>query len=62
MNYTDPCAIIMGTESTGLSDIWVENTKSNIIIPMMGQIDSMNVSTAAAVVVFEARRQRGFKR
>jgi len=62
VNYTDPCAIIMGTESTGLSDIWVENTKSNIIIPMMGQIDSMNVSTAAAVVVFEARRQRGFKR
>lgn len=59
-NYTQPSAIVMGTEATGLSDTWVKNSDANIIIPMQGKIDSMNVSTAAAVVVFEAKRQRGF--
>lgn len=60
IDYKKACAIIMGTESTGLSKVWVEHADSNIIIPMQGKIDSMNVSTAAAVVIFEARRQRGF--
>ncbi|HEY8934504.1 MAG TPA: RNA methyltransferase [Cyclobacteriaceae bacterium] len=61
IDYTKPSAIVMGTESTGLSDTWVKNSDANIIIPMQGIIDSMNVSTAAAVVVFEALRQRGFR-
>jgi TrmH family RNA methyltransferase len=61
VDYRKPCAIVMGTEATGLSDLWVKNSAANIIIPMQGQIDSMNVSTAAAVVVFEAMRQREFK-
>lgn len=61
VDYKSPAAIVMGTESTGLSDRWVENSDANIIIPMQGKIDSMNVSTAAAVVIFEARRQRGFR-
>jgi TrmH family RNA methyltransferase len=60
IDYTTPSAIVMGTESTGLTEIWTKNANANIIIPMQGKIDSMNVSTAAAVVVFEARRQRGF--
>jgi TrmH family RNA methyltransferase len=60
IDYTKPSAIVMGTESTGLSEIWVKNADANIIIPMQGKIDSMNVSNAAAVVVFEAKRQRGF--
>jgi RNA methyltransferase, TrmH family len=60
VNYSVPSAIVMGTEATGLSEIWVKNSSANIIIPMQGIIDSMNVSTAAAVVVFEAKRQRGF--
>ncbi|MCW5910800.1 MAG: RNA methyltransferase [Cyclobacteriaceae bacterium] len=59
-DFTQPAAIVMGTESTGLSDLWIESSTANIIIPMQGKIDSMNVSNAAAVVVFEARRQRGF--
>lgn len=59
-DYTSPCAFIMGTEATGLSAQWVNNATTNIIIPMAGAIDSMNVSTATAVVAFEARRQRGF--
>jgi RNA methyltransferase, TrmH family len=61
IDYNEPSAIVMGTEATGLSDRWVENSFSNIIIPMQGVVDSMNVSTAAAVVIFEALRQRRFK-
>ncbi len=60
IDFKQPAAIVMGTESSGLSDTWVDASTSNIIIPMQGSIDSMNVSTAAAVVVFEAKRQRGF--
>lgn len=58
VDLSGPTAIVMGTESTGLSEEWVKYADQNIIIPMRGRIDSMNVSTAAAVVVFEARRQR----
>lgn len=60
VDFTKPCAIVMGTEATGLSDTWTRETQNPIIIPMKGRIDSMNVSTAAAVIIFEARRQRGF--
>jgi RNA methyltransferase, TrmH family len=61
VDYMQSSAIVMGTEATGLSDIWIKNATANIIIPMLGKIDSMNVSNAAAVVVYEAMRQRGFK-
>ncbi|MGC1243579.1 MAG: RNA methyltransferase [Chryseosolibacter sp.] len=60
VDYTKPCAIVMGTEATGLSETWTTEAQNPIIIPMSGRIDSMNVSTAAAVIIFEARRQRGF--
>lgn len=59
VDFRRPTAIVMGTEATGLSEVWIKNSLTNIIIPMHGKIDSMNVSTAAAVVVFEAVRQRG---
>ncbi|QNM86470.1 RNA methyltransferase [Polaribacter pectinis] len=59
-NYTDSSAIIVGTEATGLTDIWREAATQNINIPMQGQIDSMNVSVSAAIILFEAKRQRGF--
>jgi RNA methyltransferase, TrmH family len=59
VDFTKPSAIIMGSESTGLSEAWINEGQNPIIIPMQGRVDSMNVSTAAAVVVFEARRQRG---
>ena len=58
IDFTKSSAVVLGTEATGLSDEWVKNTDANIIIPMRGRIDSMNVSNAAAVVVFEAVRQR----
>ncbi len=53
-------AIVVGTEATGLSDEWLQNATQNIIIPMQGKIDSMNVSVAAAILIFEAKRQRDF--
>ena len=59
--YTHPTALVLGTEATGLSQEWRDAAKQNIMIPMQGEIDSMNVSVAAAVLIFEAKRQRGFK-
>jgi TrmH family RNA methyltransferase len=51
-------AIIMGTESTGLTDTWRQAADSHIRIPMLGRLDSLNVSVSAAVLLFEAVRQR----
>lgn len=59
-DYTTATAIVVGTEATGLSDDWLKNSKKNIIIPMQGVIDSMNVSVSAGILIFEAKRQRGF--
>jgi TrmH family RNA methyltransferase len=59
-DYTSPSAIVVGTEATGLSKEWRDAATQNIIIPMQGEIDSMNVSVAAAILLFEAKRQRGF--
>jgi TrmH family RNA methyltransferase len=59
-NYTTPTALVVGTEATGLTQEWRDAATQNIIIPMQGEIDSMNVSVAAAVLIFEAKRQRGF--
>jgi len=59
-DYTLPTALVVGTEASGLTQQWREEASQNIIIPMHGQIDSMNVSVAAAILIFEAKRQRGF--
>ena len=59
-DFTKATAIIMGTEATGLSTEWLEKSDQNIIIPMQGEIDSMNVSVAAGILIFEAKRQRNF--
>lgn len=60
-DFTKATAIVVGTEATGLSEEWLENATQNIIIPMQGDIDSMNVSVAAGILIFEAKRQRRFK-
>jgi 23S rRNA (guanosine2251-2'-O)-methyltransferase len=59
-NYADPVCIIMGAEDTGvpyehlsLCDEWIK-------IPMRGKIESLNVSVAAGVLIYEAVKQRGF--
>ncbi len=59
-DYTAASAIVVGTEATGLSQAWRDSNSKNIIIPMQGEIDSMNVSVASAILIFEAKRQRGF--
>lgn len=59
-DFTTPTALVVGTEATGLTQEWRDAATQNIIIPMQGEIDSMNVSVAAAILIFEAKRQRGF--
>ncbi len=53
-----PTAIVMGTESTGLTDLWRDAADTRIRIPMLGSLDSLNVSVSAAILLFEALRQR----
>ncbi len=55
-----PASIVLGTEATGLTDEWINAADEKIIIPMLGTHDSLNVSVSAAILVFEAMRQRGF--
>ncbi len=57
-DFTTATAIVMGTEADGLSKEWLNNSNQNIIIPMEGEIDSMNVSVAAGILIFEVKRQR----
>ena len=58
VSYKGRTAIVVGTEDTGLSPTWLKASTQNIIIPMQGKIDSMNVSVSAAILIFEAVRQR----
>ena len=51
-------AIVMGTESTGLTPQWREAADAHIRIPMLGRLDSLNVSVSAAILMYEAVRQR----
>lgn len=60
-DLTQPVALVFGTEATGLSELWLEGADKQILIPMRGKIDSLNVSISAAIMVFEAMRQRNFK-
>ena len=53
-----PTAIVMGTESTGLTQPWRQAATAHIRIPMLGRLDSLNVSVSAAILLFEAVRQR----
>ena len=59
-DFRHASAIIMGSEATGLSQIWMDEADHLIKIPMNGKIDSLNVSASAAIVIFEALRQRNF--
>lgn len=59
-DFTKATAIIVGTEADGLNQNWLNHSTQNIIIPMQGEIDSMNVSVSAGILIFEAKRQRNF--
>ncbi|MBQ6203744.1 MAG: RNA methyltransferase [Prevotella sp.] len=61
-DMTGGTAIVMGTEATGLTNKWREAADAHIRIPMLGQLDSLNVSVSAAILLFEAVRQRQIKK
>lgn len=57
IDYRQPTALFFGSESHGLTDYWLQQADQKIRIPMQGQADSLNVAAAAAVCLYEARRQ-----
>ena len=59
-DYRGRTALVFGTEATGLTEKWIQNADHRIKIPMLGYIDSLNVSTSVSAMVFEALRQRNF--
>ncbi len=60
VDYTLPCALILGAEDTGISHNVIKMTDSLVKIPMYGTIKSLNVSVAASIIMYEALRQRKF--
>lgn len=57
-DYTQPVAIIMGSEETGISEEYLKLCDENVKIPMVGEVQSLNVAVAAGIIVFEVLRQR----
>lgn len=57
-NFKTATAVVVGTEATGLSEEWMKAADEKIKIPMLGEIDSLNVSVSAGILLFEAVRQR----
>jgi len=68
--HTDKCytdtdmtcgvAVVVGAEQTGLTDFWMNRADLQVVIPMLGKIDSLNVAAATTILLYEAARQRGF--
>lgn len=58
INWKQAAAIVFGAEADGLSPFWLKAADQNIIIPMQTGIDSLNVSVSAAIIIYEAKRQR----
>ncbi|MBT5393355.1 MAG: RNA methyltransferase, partial [Flavobacteriaceae bacterium] len=58
IDYTEACAIVVGTESSSLSKSWMIESDKLISIPMRGKMDSLNLSVSAAIVIFEGLKQR----
>ncbi len=58
IDYTQPTAIVMGAELAGVSQSTADQVDQHIIIPMLGMVESLNVSVACALILYEAQRQR----
>lgn len=54
-----PLAVVVGTEAEGLSNFWLSQADLKVKIPMMGKVNSLNVSVSTALIIYEAIRQRG---
>jgi TrmH family RNA methyltransferase len=61
VDYRRTTAIVLGSEAEGLTDAWTDADVTAIRLPMLGAADSLNVSATAAVLFYEALRQRGGK-
>lgn len=61
INLTGPIAIAVGTEDEGLTDFWMQNADIKVLIPMVGKVNSLNVSIATALITYESVRQRNIK-
>jgi len=59
VDYTQPSVLLLGEEAHGLSADWLSGAATCIKVPMLGSADSLNVAAAGAVLLYEARRQRG---
>ncbi|TGN40029.1 tRNA (guanosine(18)-2'-O)-methyltransferase TrmH [Marinobacter confluentis] len=57
-DFTVPCTVILGNEVDGVSDNAADQADEHIVIPMMGMVESLNVSAACAIILSEAQRQR----
>ena len=62
INYNKSCAVVVGSENLGISKFWDAKSDELIKIPILGSIDSLNVSVSAAVVLYEINRQNDFNR
>ncbi|MGI6373864.1 MAG: TrmH family RNA methyltransferase [Patescibacteria group bacterium] len=58
-DYQGPLALVFGSEAKGLGDDWLKETKETVRIPMQAEVDSLNISASVAILIYEARRQRG---
>ncbi|HZJ10177.1 MAG TPA: tRNA (guanosine(18)-2'-O)-methyltransferase TrmH [Trueperaceae bacterium] len=58
VDYVEPCAVLLGNEREGVSGEAAALADVHVLIPMLGMVQSLNVSVAAAVILFEAQRQR----
>lgn len=61
VNLSEPIAIAVGTEDEGLTDFWMQNADIKVKIPMLGRVNSLNVSIATALITYESVRQRNSK-
>lgn len=59
VDWTGPSALVLGAEAQGLGEAWRDEADVRVRVPMRGRVDSLNVSATAAVVLYEALRQRG---
>ena len=57
-DYKTPCALVMGTESSGLSANWLEASHQHLIIPMSSKVDSLNLSVSAGILMYQARKNK----
>ncbi len=58
VDWTGPCGLIVGAESAGVSPAWRAASRAAVRVPMQGKVESLNAAAAAAVILFEAARQR----